>query len=356
MRGWVEQYRGGFRGRVLEDSGTKRSSIVYEKKKEAQAWLEGELVDRRRGKKVDLYDDGATYGDWADRWLIEKSPTWKPKTQASYESLMRSLVLPTFADSRMSKLTLREGREWLAQLHDRGLSSSRIRQAVITLRGPIRYALEEEAIARDPFTVLEAPKQVTTREYRFLTLPQLVELRDVAGFYAPLIWTLGLTGMRFAEAAGLRVDRVNFLRRRITIDETLSEVGGHLHVVPPKSGKARTITVPSSVIEMMAGLEYHQDGYVFTSLQGGVLRYSNFYRNVWRPMTAEIGLDGLVVHDLRRTAGSLLIAEGAHPREVQEYLGHASIETTMKVYGHVFPDRNAELATRLDEAIAAVGA
>jgi integrase len=53
-------------------------------------------------------------------------------------------------------------------------------------------------------------------------------------------------------------------------------------------------------------------------------------------------------HDLRHTCASLLIAAGAHAKLVQERLGHASITTTLDLYGHVLPSTEAALVEALD--------
>jgi site-specific recombinase XerC len=53
---------------------------------------------------------------------------------------------------------------------------------------------------------------------------------------------------------------------------------------------------------------------------------------------------------LRHTCAALLIAEGAHPKAIQEHLGHSSITVTMDTYGHLFPSQMEELATRLDHS------
>jgi len=54
-------------------------------------------------------------------------------------------------------------------------------------------------------------------------------------------------------------------------------------------------------------------------------------------------------HDLRHTCVALLIELGAHPKAIQERLGHSSITVTMDVYGHLFPSLNAALTERLDD-------
>ncbi len=56
-------------------------------------------------------------------------------------------------------------------------------------------------------------------------------------------------------------------------------------------------------------------------------------------------------HDLRHTCAALLLLKGAHPRLVQEVLGHASISITMDTYSHVLPGMDDGLADMMEEAI-----
>ncbi|MFC1935412.1 tyrosine-type recombinase/integrase [Chloroflexota bacterium] len=54
------------------------------------------------------------------------------------------------------------------------------------------------------------------------------------------------------------------------------------------------------------------------------------------------GYPGVRLHDLRHFHATALIAAEAHPRVVQERLGHASTAFTMQVYGHVAAGLQAE--------------
>lgn len=54
------------------------------------------------------------------------------------------------------------------------------------------------------------------------------------------------------------------------------------------------------------------------------------------------------LHQLRHTCVSVLIAEGANPKEIQDWVGHASIEETMDTYGHLFPNAKHQLSSMLD--------
>ena len=46
---------------------------------------------------------------------------------------------------------------------------------------------------------------------------------------------------------------------------------------------------------------------------------------------------------------ALAVAEGAHPKAVQECLGHGSIRITLATYGHLFPALDEALTEGLDD-------
>lgn len=53
-------------------------------------------------------------------------------------------------------------------------------------------------------------------------------------------------------------------------------------------------------------------------------------------------------HDLRHTHASLMLAQGVHPKVVQERLGHATIGITLDTYSHVVPGLQEAAAKRFD--------
>jgi integrase len=72
-------------------------------------------------------------------------------------------------------------------------------------------------------------------------------------------------------------------------------------------------------------------------------------KRYWKPAVNRAELDPeLRFHDLRHSCASILISRGAHPKEIQARLGHASITTTLDRYGHLLPslDRNSTRASR----------
>lgn len=82
---------------------------------------------------------------------------------------------------------------------------------------------------------------------------------------------------------------------------------------------------------------------MFTSAEGTALR-RNFYRRHFKPAAQRADLPPeLRFHDLRHTCAALLIAQGAHPKEIQERMGHSTIRLTFDRYGHLFPSLDSRL-------------
>ncbi len=71
----------------------------------------------------------------------------------------------------------------------------------------------------------------------------------------------------------------------------------------------------------------------------------------FQTIAQSIGLKGIRLHDLRHAHATLLLKQGAHPRVVQERLGHSTIATTLDVYSHVTPGLQEAVAVRFDEAM-----
>jgi integrase len=184
------------------------------------------------------------------------------------------------------------------------------------------------------------------------------EVERLAGLidepWRTLIFTLAYTGIRWGEAAALRRNRCHILKAKLHIAESLSELGGALHFGEPKSRKSnRWVDMPRFVADMLGvhigtQVDDKSDALVFTSPQGGPLRHSNFYTRIWRPAIKASGLaEGLRIHDLRHTAASFMIHEGAHLELVRKQLGHSSVTVTQR-YAHLFPSQGEDLAVRLD--------
>lgn len=173
----------------------------------------------------------------------------------------------------------------------------------------------------------------------------------VAGWSAPAIAErLGCspsTIYRRLDAAGVArrtVEHPPSISRRELIDAL--ETGMAAPAIAARAG----VSVSCVCAELWRGCPPSPVDYVFTAPRGGPLRRDLLLKRFIRPPAEAAGLPGgLRLHDLWRTSVSLLIELGAHPKVIQERLGHSSITVTMDVYSHLFPSLAESLTERLDE-------
>ena len=170
-----------------------------------------------------------------------------------------------------------------------------------------------------------------------------------------LILTASYAGLRWDEITGLRIQRLDLLRRTLTVTEAASEVRGHISFTEPKTtASRRSVVLPrflcDEIAAHLATYPPNDNALIFTSPHGDPLRRTNFRRRVWVPTTEATGLEGVRFHDLRHTHAAMLIAQGEHPKVIQSRLGHASITTTLNTYGHLFEGLDEAAADRRDDA------
>lgn len=345
---WLARYRG--------PDGRERSK-AFARRVDADRWLTAELAKMNRGEWVDPTAGDVTVEEWAGIWLRGLQGV-KPKTREGYESLLRSRVLPTFGAQRLRAVTAPAVREWIASMVDEGLSPARIRQARQVLGALLQVAADDGLIARNPTDRVKVPP-VRPRRQLFLTAGEVAALAEAADRRqdgaGTLVRLLAWSGLRWGEAVALRVGAVSVDRRRVRVEESATEVGGRLEWGAPKTHEARTVIIPRFVADRLAERIAGRDrsALVFTAPGGGPLRVSNFRRDVWAPACEAAGMpDGLLVHDLRDTAASLMISAGASIKAVQRALGHASAKMTLDTYGSLFEDDLEDLADRLEERFA----
>ena len=190
------------------------------------------------------------------------------------------------------------------------------------------------------------------------------EIADLASAmdtpYEAMVLLGAYGGLRFGEVAALRTNHIDFLRRTVEIAATLNEVQGRIVIGPPKTLRSRgQVALPEFVCgELAAHISLSSipmGGLLFTAPEGGPLRRHNWRRRAWKPAVARSIGEPCTFHDLRHSSAALLIKSGQHAKVIQERLGHASIKTTLDVYGHLFPGMDEAAAEALNESARGVG-
>jgi hypothetical protein len=99
--------------------------------------------------------------------------------------------------------------------------------------------VKDDRLALNPCVGVELPR-LTGRKEGHIGAAQLAALAKASGSYRPMILLLGYSGMRWGEAVALRVRSIDFLAGKITVSESMAEVGGALHFGTTKTGRNRT--------------------------------------------------------------------------------------------------------------------
>jgi integrase len=329
------------------------ASETFATKTDADRWLAMVEADMLRGEWVDPRSGETIFSEWVDQWL-RSNPTKRPTTLARDESVLRTHFLPLLGPRPLASITRLDVRRTVDVMTAR-VSPATARTNYGVLSAVLNAAVEADMIARSPcrgIVLATAPR----RERPTLSPEELARLAaELPERYRPTVYLAGVLGLRWSEIVGLRVRRVNFLDRTLTVSETVSEVGGKLLVGADTKSSAsqRTIAVPPFMLEMLAAHLARRerpgpDEFVFLGPKGGLLRRS-FEARHFLPAAKRAGLDGLSFHGLRHAAASLLIESGEHPRVVQHRLGHATARLSMELYSHVSNASDRAVAVRLEE-------
>jgi integrase len=325
----------------------REHSRTFTKLGDAERWLRDQRGRADRGEWVDPTAGNRRLGDYALEWL--ETASLAPNTKRRYRSLLRVHVLPAFGRHPINGIRPSDMRQFVAALSAKGLAPKTVRHAYTLLVGILGVAVEDGLISRVPKPPRERGRRgilppVPKSLHNYKTHEEIARLAaTIPPRYRALIYLGAYGALRYGELAALRVEHVKL--RRIEVVETLDNN-------EPKWGSSGSVPIPAFVAEELArhlsAFPLGPEGLVFTAPEGGPLHYPNFYRRHWRPAVEQAKLAPMTPHDLRHSAVALAIEAGAHPRAIQELCRHSSFNTTMSIYGGLFPDLAEKLAEELD--------
>lgn len=155
----------------------------------------------------------------------------------------------------------------------------------------------------------------------YLTPDQLGRLAVESGRYGSLVLLLGTVGLRWGEAAALRVSDIDFLRRRVVLHENAVAVGGRTVVGTLKTGHSRSVALPALVVDELAVTcaGKGRDELIWPAQDGGYLvpptNKSWMAGAVERCQKADKTFPRITAHALRHTAASLAVSAGANVKK-----------------------------------------
>lgn len=212
------------------DDQSREHTKAFGRKIDAQNWLNTVVSEQVTGTWTDPALADATFGAMAERWLSTKA-TRSAKTIAGYRSLLDTVVLPRWKEVPLRDVRFDDLQMWITGLsvdgsvrfEGKGLSASRVRQAHQLVGAVLKFAVKAKHLPANPADGVELPRLPET-EQRYLTHDQLHRVAVASGRLRTLILILGYCGLRFGEAAALRVNDVDVSKRRIRVRRSVTYV------------------------------------------------------------------------------------------------------------------------------------
>lgn len=346
---WEPTGKTVWRARYYDREG-KQHTRHFPTKKAGQDWLDDVTTAVGTGTYVDPQLAKGTVAAVAKTWLAS-NPDWTASTRARNESILNAHVLPRWGSVRLGDVTHEAIQEWVGGFT---LAGGTVRKILGVLNGVLTLAVTTKKLAANPAVAVKKPKQAIKRR-RYLNGHQVELLAQAAGDAFDVVMVLAYCGLRFGELAALRVGAVDQLRRRLRIEESVTEVNGRLEWGTPKDHQRRSVPYPAFldayIAARMAGKG--PDDPLFPSARGDVLRVRNIRRGWFDGAAVAAGVSGLTPHELRHTAASLAVAAGASVLALQRMLGHDKPSTTLDVYADLFDEDLDDVAARLESVRAA---
>jgi integrase len=330
-----------------------RPPVGWFTKRTGEAWLRDLLDQARRGTLPGMTRTGATFADAAAEWLrfIEEDRARKPSTLNDYRSALKAHLLPAFGALALESITSEQIDQWRRGLT--GLSNRSKNKLLIQLHGIFRRAQVVWGLQANPLARVEKHPMRASGDIQVFSPEEVWALVRAASSEqdGAIFLTAAFTGLRMGELLALRWRDVDFAGATIRV--RASYAAGH--VTTPKSGKVRAVPMAPDVASALAELGRREnwvgdDDLVFAGELGRYLD-SSALRRRYKDALGRTGLRPVRFHDLRHTFGTRMIAK-ADIRRVQEWMGHADIQTTMR-YLHYAP--HAEDAALVAEAFRVEG-
>lgn len=314
-----------------------------------------------------------TVAEFLDEWLAFVKPSVSPKTHERYAEICQKSLAPLIGDVVLAKLktdridgafskALTEGR----RDGQGGLAPRTVHHMRRVLIKALGQAVTWERLSRNPATATTPPKVERQKmlAYDAEQTAALLEAFRPTRMFVPVLLAV-MCGLRRGEIIALRWKNIELgdNLRLISIVESAEQTKDGIRFKEPKSGRARTVALSSTVLselkahrarqaeeQLRLGLRPDGDSFVVAQIDGTPLQPRSLTHE-WVRLIGKTELPRIRFHDLRHTHASQMLAAGVHPKIASERLGHSTIGITLDLYSHVMPGMQADAAEQVDAAI-----
>ncbi|HYE09404.1 MAG TPA: site-specific integrase [Patescibacteria group bacterium] len=336
---WKIQYRfTDWQGNIKKS--TKRG---FNTKREAEEWLREFLLT----KQSDL---NMRFEDFLQIYIEDMRKRLRENTMNTKKYIIDLKILPYFSNLRMDQIKASDIRAWQAMLMQKGYSETYLKTINNQLGCIFNYAVKYYDLKSNPCAKAGSIGKNKAEEMNFWTKLEFLKfincVMDKRQSYIAFT-VLFMTGLRVGELLALTLKDINFEKRTISISKSYQRIGKKDVITPPKTPSSkRVISIPEFLaidlkdyIDSLYDIEENDRLFPFTK---------HFLEHEMKRGIKKSGVKRIRLHDLRHSMASMLIEMGFTPLAIAERLGH-SRTATLDIYAHLYPNKQAQMADKLDE-------
>lgn len=256
-----------------------------------------------------------------------------------YRKAMNTHILPKFGNKPIDGITTLDIETFISKL--KCVSKTKI-NILTPFRLVMRFAKKHKIIQQNPCMDVEPIKKTKSTQKRPLNLEEIKKFVDeVEDFWKPLFIVAFFTGIRIAEASGLKWKHVNFDEGVIEIQKNLvrGEQGKIIYKKPKTDSSIRDVKLPSFVIEALH--EQHKrtwkgkgEDFVFLNKLGRPVHRHTLNHCVITPTLERIGVDTKIsIKDTRASYITNSLDQNERMSFIQAQVGHT---TTRMIVDHYY--------------------
>ena len=274
----------------------------------------------------------------------------KPSTIHNKRNMFETHILPDLSGCPVSEITPASVRQWQNGLLKKNLKPSTVKIINAQLSALLNFAVKFYGLTQNPCKLAGSIGSLKTEEMRILTPEQfaavLNEVKDPTA--NSLFYLLFWTGMRVGEAQALTPSDFDFSVPSVKISKTYRMMNGKHIISTPKTEKSnRTVILTDETSDRMQAYISKLFGCTSRTRIFGTHSLT-WYRKRLIDGCRAAQLAPIRIHDLRHSHASLMIEIGVSPLLIAERLGHDNVNTTLKTYSHLYPNKQKDFIERLN--------
>ena len=342
------RYEGRYPAGYTPDGKRKYCSVYAKSYQEAK-----EKLIKLKAEKQHFQSSGRlTVKELFEEWLDSVKIRVKYSTYANYRMKADKHILPEFCSLKYESLTTSMIQNFIQKKINSGLSPKYVSDIVIVFKTMVKYISRVHGF-RNPLSDVILPKSqkkemnLLSEHQQKLLCHYLMKNQNLTALCILISMHMGL---RIGEICGLQWSDIDFEKQILTVRRTVQRIhtgnGTKLLIDTPKTNSAkRSVPIPDFMMNLLKKFRNQSDFYILSDSETPTEPRTMQRR--FKAVFKKANLPSVNFHSLRHLFATNCIKAGFDVKTLSEILGHASVETTLKLYVHSSMERKIECMNKL---------